>query len=196
MQNYTNNPGEQVQRHSQEAYDPKYVNPKAHVKPDISIIVQAGIQIDSKTKLIIITRDESATTRGFNTVSYIQALEKGLLPVYNGTHHFQHDNTPIHGAQRVQLQYSLNAISCITQPQYSPDLNPIEHIQSILKLRLVKLFPRLFTLRKNQADIAVFKECLYTAQEAVSQDDIRRVISSLPRRLRAVQDANGFYTKY
>jgi hypothetical protein len=196
VQNYAANATQWVWRHSWEAYDPKYVIPKASVRPDISIMVWAGVWITGRTNLVIMTRDVGSKKRGFSAQSYIQALEEGLLLIYDGTRHFQQDNAPIHRSRKVEAWLLRQRISYIDWPPYSPDLNPIEHVWSLLKARLHSMFPELFILRKNNADIAEFTECLQKAWAAITQDEIRAIIESLPRRLRAVRDAGGWYTKY
>jgi hypothetical protein len=58
------------------------VNKKVHVK-DISQMVWAGIWLGGRTELIIMERDEdSRSRRGYTAKSYIETLEKGLLPFY------------------------------------------------------------------------------------------------------------------
>lgn len=46
-------------------------------------MVWAGIWLRGRTELIIIERDEdSPSGRGYTAKSYIETLEKGLLPFY------------------------------------------------------------------------------------------------------------------
>ena len=149
-------------------------------------MVWAGIWMTGKTNLVIMTRDIGSRKRGFSAQSYIQALEEGLLPVYDKTRLFQQDNAPIHRCRRVEEWLFTRSIAWIDWPPYSPDLNPIEHVWSLLKNKLYIMFPELFMLRKNNADIEEFTECLQKAWVAITQAEIRTIIESLPRRLRAV----------
>ena len=81
-----------------ETYRRDLVNAKVHVK-DISQMVWAGIWLGGRTPLVIMDRDEdSPSRRGYTAASYIQALEKGLLPFYQPSQVFQQDNARIHTA--------------------------------------------------------------------------------------------------
>jgi hypothetical protein len=47
--------------------------------------------------LVVMTRDTRPGKKGgYSSWSYCKALEEGLLPVYDGTRHFQQDNAKIH----------------------------------------------------------------------------------------------------
>ncbi|KAF2690711.1 hypothetical protein K458DRAFT_287416, partial [Lentithecium fluviatile CBS 122367] len=48
------------------------------------------------------------------------------------------DNSRIHRAKNTEAWFKRNKISLFPHPPYSPDLNPIENIWSILKDRLNK----------------------------------------------------------
>lgn len=145
---------------------------------------------------MIMTRDELAKNKGFTSTSYIQALEEGLLPVYDGTRHFQQDNASIHRSVVTERFLLESAVSLLPWPPHSPDLNPIEHVWNMLKRNLYKMFPHLSNLRKNKVDIEEFKECLQKAWAAIPQDQIRALIESVPRRVKACRQAKGWYTRY
>jgi hypothetical protein len=57
-------------------------------------------------------------------------------------------------------------------------------------------FPDLHLLSNNDANIAKVEAALKVAWDRVPQALIDRLIDSMPRRLRAVVRANGWYTKY
>ena len=81
-------------------------------------------------------------------------------------------------------------------PPHSPDLNPIEHVWSLMKRQLGKDYPDIMDLKKNQLDIAEFTSCLQEVWHRVDQDKIDKLLASIPRRLEAVKKARGWYTKY
>jgi len=65
---------------------------------DISQMFWAGVWLGGRTGLIQMEVDP-AITSGYNAQSYIWALEKGLLPVYQLGLVFQQDNALIHTAR-------------------------------------------------------------------------------------------------
>ena len=51
----------------------------------LTIMVQGGIGgAVGRTELIVMTRDEDAFSRAYSAISYVDTLEQGLLPIYNG----------------------------------------------------------------------------------------------------------------
>jgi len=73
-------------------------------------------------------RDDKALRGGYTAMSYIDGLEQGLLPIYDGQT-FQQDNASVHKAQITTQFLQQYGILCITNwPAISLDLNPIEHM--------------------------------------------------------------------
>ncbi len=196
VQNSASNPTVWVWRYTHEAYDPKFVNLKDHVKPDISLMVWAAIWLEGKSPLVIMQRDETSRRNGYTSRSYILALEEGLLPTYDGTRPFQQDNAAIHRSTATDAFLLTNAVELIEWPSHSPDLNPIEHIWRALKSQVHRMFPQLSNLRRNNVDIKEFIECLQKAWAEVPQGQVRGLIESMPRRLDACKEARGWYTRY
>src|SRR5690606_20885409 len=141
-------------------------------------------------------RDPDAKRQGYSAKSYLRTLEEGLLPHYDETRHFQQDNAGIHRAAVVEGWLQQKGISWIEWPAHSPDLNPIEHVWAALKRRMKRMFPNLWNLKKNEVDIEEFKRCIRLAWWDISQEYIDSLIDSMPRRLKAVKKARGWYTKY
>lgn len=172
------------------------VNVTVHGKARISLMVWAGIWKEGRTDLVVMERDPEARRNGFTARSYQNALSEGLLPVYDGTRRFQQDNARIHNFGGTPEWLQINGIEYIDWPPHSPDLNPIEHVWKALKDILIQRYPSISDLTNCEADIAKMKGWLQEAWRAIPQDLIRRLIESLPRRLRAVIRARGYYTKY
>ncbi|KJZ78761.1 hypothetical protein HIM_02152 [Hirsutella minnesotensis 3608] len=130
-------------------------------------------------------RDSAAKKKGYTAKSYQKALSEGLLLVYDGTRRFQQDNARIHNFGGTPQFLQLHGVEYIDWPPHSPDLNPIEHVWRLLKDKLAELCPHLAELKKNQASIEELEAHLRSAWEAIPQDRIDSLLSSLPRRLAA-----------
>ena len=158
-----------------------------------------AISYDTKSPLIVMKRDPQARNHGYSSWSYCKALEEGLLPIWpvKADGLFQHDNAPIHRAQRSKEWLQAHGVTMIPSwPPYSPDLNPIEPIWRILKARIRRLYPSLHLLMDNQEDFDLFVEVVQEAWALIPQQQIRGLINSIKRRLWAVIRARGWYTRY
>jgi transposase len=83
-------------------------------------------------------------------------------------------------------------------PPYSPDMNPIENMWSLLKRKLYMLFPNLDIEIRGVSDKArdlLFRR-IYTAWEALEPRVWEAMVQSMPRRIEALIAAKGWHTKY
>lgn len=196
MQNKSNNPTVYLFRHAHEKYNKELVNKQDHNQPSISQMYWGGIWKTGRTPLVPMIRDENAPRRGYSSWSYQKALEEGLLPLYDGTRRFQQDNARIHTSESSMAWLAARGIELLEWPPLSPDLSPIENLWAIVKRQLRRKHPNLHKLKDNITDRAFFMECVKQVWQEVPQEQIRRLIESLPKRLRAVIRARGWYTKY
>ena len=134
------------------------VNAKSQVK-DISQMVWAGIWLGGRRDLIIMERDEeSHSGRGYTSKLYIEALEKGLMPIYTPSLVFQQDNAKINLAVATQTWVETHGDYVEDWPAHSPDLNPIEPVWRWLKVKLFALFPELIGMGRSEVDWHYFKK--------------------------------------
>ena len=71
----------------------------------------------------------------------------------------------------------------------SPNLNPIEHIWDMLGRRILAREPPVQNIRQLEA-------ALHREWQQLSQQDIRRLSGEMRRRVEAVIQARGGYTRY
>ena len=102
---------------------------------------------------------------------------------------FQHDNDPKHTSKLVQKWLSENEINVMKWPAQSPDLNPIEHIWNDVDRRLRKL-PGKISSKEDLWDK------LQDAWNDLKEDDCRKLIKTMPERVRDIIKAKGGYTRW
>ena len=196
VQNKSSNPNRYIFRHPHEKYNQDLVNRTDHVKPTLSDMYWAGIRLDDHTNLVLMERDSNSPRQGYSNVSYRKALDEGFLPLHHRDNIYQHDNSRVHTAKESTAWFLRHAAFFIEWPPFSPDLNPIENVWNLLKQKLRKMFPYLGDLNDNAVDRAEFRRCIQAAWKALDQSKIRSIVQSMPARVRAVQRARGWYTKY
>ena len=146
--------------------------------------------------MMIMERDSLTPNNGFTHRSYLDVLEKGLMPFYKPGQIYQQDNAPIHKTPEVQRWFESHGIWVMDWPPHSPDLNPIEHVWNLLKDKVFELYSELADYGRSKIDWTRFRKALQGGWNSLDQDVIDRLIDSMPRRLAAVRKAKGWYTKY
>ena len=100
---------------------------------------------------------------------------------------FQHDNDPKHKAGSVTRYLAANGINVLDWVAQSPDLNPIEHLWSVVEKRMKDRAPK----NKNE-----LKELVLDVWSSINQEITSKLVSSMKNRCRAVIEADGGPTRY
>lgn len=119
-----------------------------------------------------------------------EVLEPSVLKLFNGDdpqYYFQQDNAPCHKAREVTRWFAENNVRVLDWPAQSPDLSPIEHLWKILKQRVC---------RYKCASKEMLKAKVLEEWEKLPPQLCYNLVSSMPRRIRAVIQAHGGSTKY
>lgn len=129
-----------------------------------------------------------------NSNVYIDTLNNNLWPVVaknfgNGGWIFQEDNAPCHVSRVCNDWKTQNNIPVLPWPAQSPDINVIENVWRVLKIRIKR---RLHDI-KNKADL---ERIVHEIWSSLPLHYIRSLYQSLPKRIRAVLKAKGHITKY
>ena len=143
-----------------------------------------------------------------NAAVYTQILDQNLLQYLEALacediHDivFQQDNARPHTAKVTQhwlenmgREYRFTVMRW---PPYSPDLNPIENLWAILKLELHRRYPDTKYLRGSAEKVkSVLKERLFKIWWGIGEDVLNRLVESIPERVQAVLEADGWYTRF
>ncbi|KAI0996257.1 hypothetical protein K3495_g11922 [Podosphaera aphanis] len=93
------------------------------------------------------------------------------------------DNAPSHKAAQTMRELNETKITPIEWPSYSPDLNPIENVWNMMKSYIQFKYPDLGEGRQRSQDELrdIVKE---SWDWAVDENDLERLIESMPRRIR------------
>ena len=110
---------------------------------------------------------------------------------------FQQDNAPIHKAHIVRNYFRVQQFEVMHWPASSPDMNPIKHIWAALKMELHRRFPNTNAIPGGPAAVQrVLTECLLAVWEDIGPEVMANLVESMPRRVAALIEAEGWYTKY
>lgn len=123
---------------------------------------------------------------------YLNILREQFMPSIQklgleGRYMFQQDNDPKHTAKLVQEWLIHNVRQQLRTPPQSPDINPIEHLWEELKRRV----------RKTEVSTKEELKARVTEEwNNIPREVTRKLVHSMPNRLRAIIKANGYATKY
>ncbi len=94
--------------------------------------------------------DTAAKRWGVTAQAYCAVLDEHLLTVFDADSIFMHDNAQIHTAKLTKKWLEDNHVEVMEWPPYSPDLNPIENLWSLLKDAIYKRRPHLLKMQSNE----------------------------------------------
>ena len=159
-------------------------------------MIQGAIQLGGRYEIIFMERDEEALRQGYSANSYLAVLDEEIPRIQSPGITFMQDGARIHTARKVVNQFIDYVIPTLPWLAYSPDLNPIEHLWSILKQWITKHHPELKTMGKSNADYEALRQAIQEAWHAIDQDEINNLIRSMDHRVNHVQAANGWQTRF
>ena len=120
-----------------------------------------------------------------NSNMYCEILQQRLIPSLQKLGHravFQHDNDPKHTSKTTSA-----LLRVMNWPSMSPDLNPIEHLWGIIKWKV--------EVRKV-SNIHQLRDVVMEEWKSIPMATCESLVNSMSRRVKAVLDNDGGYTKY
>jgi DDE superfamily endonuclease/Transposase len=196
-----------VIRPKNERLNPKYVN-KTFKGEHVNVMVWACFTGDRLGPLIVCDQG------GIGADEYEDIIYDGLFSLIDdlleppedprtiqiasrNTYIFMQDNAPCHKSTDVLEFLRENRVPVMEWPPQSPDLNPIENLWVPFKAAFHKRFTEMFnhpskSLEARYRYAAVLQEVWY----AQGRQLVDALIESMPKRVQAVIEANGGWTKY
>jgi transposase len=153
-----------------------------------------------RTSLYPMLGDPESPRGGVTARRVLECLQEQLPTICEPGSVFIQDNAPTHTAKIVQewlVEWAAeNGVVLVDWPPFSPDLNAIENLWKILKERICTNYPELLDMPKNDRTKQRLVEAAIDMWESLEEDLLRSLVKSMTRRLEAVIEAGGWYTKY
>jgi transposase len=149
-----------------------------------------------RTQLVPMEGDPEAPRGGVTARVYREVLDRHLPPILGFGNIFMHDNAPIHRAHIIREWLWERGIEVMNWPPYSPDLNLIENLWALLKAEMYILYPELVSAPNNAETLDLLISCAIDTWDRIGEQLLNRLIDTMERRVKAVLDAEGWYTKY
>lgn len=151
-----------------------------------SVMVWGAIHHGGKSDLVVLDGP-------MNRHRYIQILRQQMLPWATATFGrnfvYVQDNAPPHTARDTVRFLEQQDVEVMDWPARSPDMNPIEHVWDQMGIWIRDMaFP--------PSTVAELQQAVRQAWDAVGPQRVRRLVESMPRRVRAVLAARGGNTRY
>ena len=176
-----------VWRHKNTAYTPRNIQPTVPYGGG-SVMVWGCISHDCKLDLITIQGNLTGD-------QYIRDVLQPVVVPHFDNHPlatrpvYMDDNARPHRSRAVTAYLQSEAVTSVPWPAMNPDLNPIEHIWDMLGRRIHAREPLVQNIRQLEA-------ALHREWQQLTQQDIRRLTGGMWRRVEAVIQARGGYTRY
>ena len=156
----------------------------------VGIMIWAGIVGDTLIGPCLIPEGTK-----INSENYISLLKNNLVPFIENNKEnkyvFMHDNAPAHASKKTKNfldQMVLKNTSLMVWPPFSPDLNPIENLWSLLKRRVYTGNTQFL----NKIDL--WNKIKHESSK-ISAEDIKRFTNSMDKRLAEILLNKGGYIK-
>ena len=166
--------------------------------------VQPGLRCDHRQAqpehdvlglfLLAWPRPNPTTSRVSNRSLHAVTIRKHVAPTLkkhypHGNGIFQEDNAAPHRAKVAAAAREAAGIVLLPWPAQSPDLNPIENLWTEMKAMVRRRSP-------PPSNLIELEQHVKAAWKDLAPEYYRKLIESMPARMKAVITANGCITKY
>ena len=179
----------QIRRKKGHVYKSKYLKPT--FKSGCSLVgVWGAISLYHKSELVIVPRGQRMNSRRYISLVLKEAAFDFYQKVFEeqGYAVWQEDGARYISKLTREYQEGLKMM-ILEWPAQSPDLNPIENLWRIMKLRISKYRHRIHS-------IAEMEDILRAEWDKLTSADWRSCVASLPRRCQECYSNKGGSTYY
>ena len=124
---------------------------------------------------------------------YQALLEDTLVPFLDSSqqkkYRFLQDKANIHNSKSTLNWFKLHNIELVSWTGYSPDMNPAVHVHALL-------VSHVYADGNIYYGIKELRKAIFAAWEKIIQNDIQKIISSLPNRVLELKEVKGGPTHY
>ena len=152
----------------------------------VSTMVWGCVDNSGKTDIFFYT----ARGRGLNAQRYVANVMRPVVLPYVRARPgmiLQQDNARPHTAHHTQQFLNQQNVNLLPWPALSSDIIPMEHVWDYMKRRI---------RQQNVHNRQGLQRAILQEWNNLLLRFIRRLISSMPRRCRALEDARGGHTSY
>jgi Transposase/DDE superfamily endonuclease len=183
-----------------EKYAPKNIQGKSR-DGDVSQMIWASFMGNKLGPIVFLNGSVNADV-------YISVLKETLVPFIDAISAdgltnviFQQDNARPHTAKKTREFLGAAArehgFSVMDWPANSPDMNLIEQLWAHLKLELHRRYPDTKHIHGSPDYVrGVLRERLIEIWWSIGEEVLNTLVESMPRRIRALIAAGGWYTEY
>jgi transposase len=151
-----------------------------------SIMVWIAFTFDAKLPLAEMIGSQ-------NAAAYQKMLKNHLLPFIEDNedvgYMFLQDGASIHRAISTKRWFEEENIEVVPWPSYSPDMNPTEHVHSLLTNMV-------YAEGKQYYDLETLRSAVLKAWEDIDQNQLNNLVESMSSRVRELWEARGGTTHY
>lgn len=155
-----------------------------------------AFKFDKQSPLVPLTSDGSSAGGGITATVIKQLYMEQLPELLSNGDIFMQDNAPVHRAHIIRDLLQELGLDIMEWPPYSPDLNPIENIWAIMKTIIINDHPELQNAPDNDQTLCALIQAAKEAWGSIEERVLKNLSNTMPNRVRAVIEADGWYTKY
>jgi transposase len=152
----------------------------------VSVMVWGAIALGKKSKLVVLPPGRRSAT-DFVDLVYDGPLLEFLDEFIDPT--LMEDGAPVHRSNAPKEWRQQHGLNKMVWPAQSPDMNPIENLWMQMKDRVTKQ-------HKTSMSLETFTESIIQSWEAITVEQIDKLVMTMPTRVRTLMKNNGKSTRW